>query len=104
MNGVLSIDEIKDRILPICRKYEIKHAYLFGSYARNEATVDSDVDLRVVLGKKIGMLALNRLNTDLEVALQRSVDVITYVPKRDEVSFYKKFRDGILRDEILVYG
>ena len=44
---MLSIDTIKERIAPICKKYPIRKAYLFGSYARGEATENSDVDLLV---------------------------------------------------------
>lgn len=44
---MLSINDIKERIVPVCRKYPIKKALLFGSYARGEAREDSDVDLLV---------------------------------------------------------
>jgi uncharacterized protein len=43
-------DEIKDRLLKnsnIADKYKVKSLYLFGSYARGEATKESDIDLLV---------------------------------------------------------
>lgn len=46
---MLSVEEIREKILPVCQKYAINEAYLFGSYARGDATEDSDVDLRIVV-------------------------------------------------------
>ena len=45
--SVYRLDEIKRRIQPIFRKHKIKKAILFGSYAKGEATVRSDIDLLV---------------------------------------------------------
>ena len=42
---MLTIEEIKSRIEPIARQYRLNAVYLFGSYARNEATEKSDIDL-----------------------------------------------------------
>lgn len=44
---MLSIAAIRDRITPVCQKYPIRKVYLFGSYARGNATEKSDVDLRI---------------------------------------------------------
>ena len=44
---ILSIDEIRDKIRPICEKYKIEKVWLFGSYARGEAREDSDVDVHM---------------------------------------------------------
>ena len=35
---IYTLDEIKKRILPVIEKYGIPAMYLFGSYARGEAT------------------------------------------------------------------
>ena len=42
-----TIEEIKTILEPIARKYGVERVYLFGSYARGDATENSDVDLRV---------------------------------------------------------
>ena len=44
---VYKIEEIAERVRPIAEKYNIDKVYLFGSYARGEATEESDVDLRI---------------------------------------------------------
>ena len=101
---MLSIDEIKRRISPICQKYSVSEAFLFGSYARGDATEDSDVDIRVVVQKPFGLLALNRLNDDFEAALQKQVDVVTYIPKKDTLLFCQNFASNLSREEVRVYG
>ena len=40
-----TLDEIRNLIAPVLELYHVKSAYLFGSYARGEATETSDVDL-----------------------------------------------------------
>ena len=44
---VLTVDEIKERVKPVAEKYEIPVVYIFGSYARDEATNESDIDFLV---------------------------------------------------------
>ncbi len=44
---VYTIEELKSLIKPIAEKNNVSKFYLFGSYARNEADDDSDVDLAV---------------------------------------------------------
>ena len=45
---VLSFTEIEDVIRTLLRQYRAEYALLFGSYARGEATPDSDLDVVVV--------------------------------------------------------
>ena len=45
-NKVYTIDEIKSTIRPIAESYGVERIFLFGSYARGEATPTSDIDFR----------------------------------------------------------
>ena len=45
MGKIYTIDEIREKVKPIAEKYGIEKVWLFGSYARGEATEESDVDL-----------------------------------------------------------
>ena len=49
--NIYTINEIRNMVLPLIRKYRAEKAILFGSYARQEARSDSDIDLMVVGGK-----------------------------------------------------
>ena len=46
---VYTIDEIKAKINPIAKQYNLSKVYLFGSYARGEADDKSDVDIALEL-------------------------------------------------------
>ena len=96
---MLTIEEIKRLITPICRQYGVKKAYLFGSYARGEAKPSSDVDLRIESGKIRSLFQLSGFRLDLVEALGREVDLLSVLPDTK----YKIFRENLLRDEILLY-
>ncbi|GEM_PF-4746189 len=48
---VLTFSEIEAIVKPLLRRYNAESAILFGSYARGEATKDSDIDLIVIGGE-----------------------------------------------------
>ena len=73
----LTIDEIKARTVPIAQRHGVASMFLFGSYARNEASPTSDVDICVEKGKIQGLIQYYSFVHDLERALQCHVDVIT---------------------------
>ncbi len=72
-----SINEIQNKVMPIAEKYNISEIYLFGSYARNEATEKSDVDLAVNSSSIHGLLQLISFKNDVKEALSLPVDVLT---------------------------
>ena len=53
----MNILEIQNKILPILKEYDIKHAAVFGSVSRGEDKPKSDIDIMVSLGKPLGMFA-----------------------------------------------
>jgi uncharacterized protein len=92
-----SIDEIRTIIAPIAERYGVKSVYLFGSYARGDATDNSDMDLRVDKGVLKGLFALSGLYTEIQKALQIKVDLLTTRSLDDD--FLRK----IQKEEILLY-
>lgn len=87
----------KEKIIEICKRNDISYCALFGSFARGEATEDSDVDLLVRFSKRIGMFGFVGIGQDLEEALNRKVDLIT------EDSLSKYIRDDVMRDLKVIY-
>ena len=47
---VYTLDQIRDVVVPYARDSGMRWARVFGSYARGEATVESDIDVLVDLG------------------------------------------------------
>ena len=90
---------IKDRCARVFIKYpEVKCAYLYGSFARNQANKDSDVDILVVehgMGMNFFGMAV-----DLEKALDKRVDLQTH----RQVAGDEFFLEQILKDGIKIYG
>ena len=49
--NVMNMKELEAVIRALLHKYHAEYALLFGSYARGEATADSDIDVVVFVGK-----------------------------------------------------
>lgn len=73
----IALEQIKEKVSPIFREYDVEYAGVFGSVARGEATEQSDVDFLVRLSQGTGMFAYMRLINNLETALQKKVDLVT---------------------------
>ena len=58
------------------RRYSIKSLAVFGSYARNEQTDESDLDLLVEFNEKVGSQFIN-LADELEDMLELRVDLVS---------------------------
>jgi uncharacterized protein len=74
--------ELKEKEIQIIRDYftgkPVLKAYLFGSYSRNEADQDSDIDILVDLDytQHIG-LGFVQMKLDLEQRLHKSIDLVS---------------------------
>lgn len=94
---VYTLNEIKEIAYPIARRYGIAALYLFGSYARGEATLHSDIDFRVERGDLVDLLELGGLFSDLEEAFQKKLHIMT------TQMLSPAFLKGIQPEEILIY-
>jgi hypothetical protein len=72
------IERIKEKILPILRRYGVKRVGLFGSCVRGEMTPDSDIDILVEIDSDISLLDFVGVKLELEEALNRKVDLVEY--------------------------
>ena len=93
---VFTIEDIKKRVIPIVIKYGINTFSLFGSYARGEATEDSDLDFVMDKGDLRGLQYV-ALVQDLEDEFDCHVDVIS------KGSSNKKFLEAVSKEEVLLY-
>ena len=73
--SVLSMDEIADIVRALLEKYSAEYALLFGSYARGEATPESDIDIMIVGGEKFIPRNIFALAEDLREISGRNADV-----------------------------
>ena len=94
---VLSADVIRAKVGEASSEYDIVKVYLFGSYARGEASEASDVDLCLETGPSFSLLNAGALSLELERELEAPIELVT------ERSLHPFVREGMLRDRVLLY-
>ena len=97
-HGILSLEDIRDLCRDIFSEYPVSFAYLFGSYAKNKAKEDSDVDL--LISTDITGLKFYGLVDKIKTALQKNVDVLT----TEQLTDNKALIEEVLQDGIKIYG
>lgn len=93
---IYSREEIIQTVLPILRKYHAEQAILFGSYARQEATVASDIDLLVIGGAQFDPTDVFCIADELYRSLGKNVDVYELCEIQKDSDFYRSiFNEGV---------
>lgn len=95
---MLSIQTIKNIVSRLGKKYGLKSAYLFGSYARGTANDDSDIDIIIDRGALRTYDEYFDLRQDLEAELNTKVDLLA------NDSLRPKLFESIKQDWIPLYG
>ena len=90
-------EELKRIVTPIAMAHGVKSVSLFGSYARQEATETSDVDLKIEKGSIRSLFQLSGFRLAVEDALHVPIDLVT------TESSDQAFLDEISREEVLLY-
>lgn len=85
---------VREKIIGILRRNDVRKASFFGSIVRGEMTDQSDVDLLVEFEGRKSLLDLSGLKIELEDALGRKVDVVTYR------SLHPLLRERILAEQV----
>ncbi|MEK7116350.1 MAG: nucleotidyltransferase family protein [Patescibacteria group bacterium] len=97
MQASKEIQTIRRRASPIFRRYGVRKAAVFGSFARGEQRKKSDVDVLIEPPSTMWLLAPIGLEQDLEECLKRQVDVITYS------GLHRRIRDRVLSEQVVIY-
>ena len=93
---VYSREELIAGILPILRKYRAAGAILFGSYARQEATGGSDIDLVVIGGEQFDPTDVFCIADELYRTLGKNVDIYELREINEDTEFYRTiFAEGV---------
>lgn len=97
--------QISMRVRPVLRKYGIKKAILFGSFATGRQTLKSDVDL--VLIQDTDKRYFDRFEgilRDLYEAIRgRDIEVFIYTPEELDRISHRKFIQSVLREGQVIY-
>jgi uncharacterized protein len=84
-------------ITEICHQNDVSMLGLFGSFARGEATAQSDVDLLIEFSKPKSLLTLIRLERLLTAIIGKKVDLLT------KASISPYLRERILQEVEVIY-
>ena len=87
------------RLTDICVRYGVAALAVFGSVARSEDRVDSDIDLLYTLapGRHLGF-AINALEDELQALFGRKVDLVS------KASLHRLIRDDLLAEARSLYA
>lgn len=102
----MTITDIKEVVSQVAVAYPVLCIDLFGSYANDEATDDSDVDLLVYFDEKVASLFdMSGLKLDIQDLLKTKVDVVAGPLKKNSyITIDKKVRiyEALKRDYLKV--
>ena len=93
---IMELEEIRNKIIPVLQRYDVKRAAIFGSFVREEQKEDSDIDILVEFEGEKSLLDLAGLKIELEELLGRKVDVLTYN------SLHPLLKDIILKEHEVI--
>lgn len=96
-----AVKEFAEKVLPVLLPYGIKRIAIFGSFARGEASQESDIDILVEFleprRNPVGLLTWVRLERELSQRLGRKVDLVSFSGLRP------RLRAEIEREMVVIY-
>lgn len=96
MDKVYTHGELTALVLPLMEKYRVEAARLFGSYARGEATAESDIDLLLIGGQGFRPVDVFAFAEDLHDSSGKAVDVYELREIEMDSPLYRNIsREGI---------
>jgi predicted nucleotidyltransferase len=104
---IYSVDQLKKLVEPIAEKYKLNALWVFGSYARGEATDDSDVDFLIDDPdfNLPSLYDLGDLFEELQVKLNKEIDLIStnalFSQRMKE--FDPEFIDFVINERVILY-
>ncbi len=96
---VYSLEEIKMILKELLKNMPVETVILFGSYAKNEATKDSDLDFVIDTKEKLIGFKLFSLITKIEETFNKEIDAF----EKSEIIENSKIDEEIKRTGVIVY-
>ena len=96
---IYTVEEIKEILKQILKNMPVENVILFGSYAKNEATKDSDLDFVIDTKEQLIGFKLFSLITKIEETFKKDVDAF----EKSEIIENSKIDEEIKRTGVVVY-
>ena len=81
-------NKIKETVVPILKKHNVKRASLFGSIVSGNYTDKSDIDILVELDDDLSLLDFIDIKLEIEDATKRKVDLVEYATIKPSLKEY----------------
>lgn len=94
----MRVEKAAKRIAAIAGRHNVRRIRMFGSAARGEDQLDSDLDLIVDFLAKADLFQLEEFQAEMGRALACTVDAIT------EASLHPRLRESILAEAVEIYA
>ena len=96
---IYTVEEIKMILKEILKKMPVENAILFGSYAKNNPTKTSDIDILIDSNGKIKGLKFYALIDEIKEKFNKEVDVI----EKSEIDQGSRIEKEIEKTGVVVY-
>jgi predicted nucleotidyltransferase len=74
--NIMSFKEVQEKTISVLKAYPVNKAILFGSYAKNNAAINSDIDLYIDTDGKLRGLDFIGMLENLVNVLGKDVDLV----------------------------
>lgn len=92
----ISLFLLKKKSIPILKRYGVKRAAVFGSFARKQMRKSSDIDILVDIQKDISLLDFVGLKLEIEKALGKKVDLVEYNTIKPLI------KERVIREQLMI--
>jgi predicted nucleotidyltransferase len=94
----VTIEEIRNSVVPYGKDFDLARIVLFGSYARHDENESSDIDLLIDAEcSDFTLFDLSGMRLDLKEKFGRKVDIVTLA------GLDEKVRRNVMEDQIILY-
>ena len=96
---IYTIEELKEILYDVLKDFSVKKAILFGSYAKNNQTATSDIDIVIDSEGKLLNIYFYGLLEELVERLQKEVDLFEISEIQEGSPIY----DNIQKEGVVIY-
>ncbi|WDF55342.1 nucleotidyltransferase family protein [Mucilaginibacter sp. KACC 22063] len=74
----MGLQQYKDIIVPVLKRFDIKRAAIFGSVAKGSETLESDIDLLIEPSEGFTLFSMLQLESEISRQTNRKVDIVEF--------------------------
>ena len=80
------LEQYQTLLLPVLKRYLIKRAAIFGSFAKGNTNLNSDVDILIEPGKDFTIFKMLKMEEEISALVNREVNLVEYSALKPSIS------------------